>query len=188
MKTTKILAVALSALPLTLFAQGPGGTPPVDPLTALLDKNEDGKLSAGEIKRAPKALLKLDENDDDAISADELKPEEPKKSRRQRRKEKDGEGQQPAPPKPPTSPLMEALDTNEDGELSKEEVANAIKSLTKLDEDGNGRLSEEESGLESKEDRQRKGPPGGGPPGGGQGGRGGQGGPPPGGGPRPPRP
>ncbi|MEN8679456.1 MAG: hypothetical protein ABF391_05320, partial [Akkermansiaceae bacterium] len=78
MKITKLLVAALSAFPFALSAQGPGGPggpggpPPVDPLTALLDRNEDGKLSAGEIKRAAKALLKLDENDDDTISADEL--------------------------------------------------------------------------------------------------------------------
>ena len=138
------------------------GVPPVDPLTALLDNNEDGKLSAGEIKRAPKAILKLDKNDDDAINANELKLEEPKKSRRQRRKEQDGQGQQPRPPQPPKSPLMEALDTNADGELSKDEIMNAIKSLNALDEDGDGKICQEESGLESKKDRERSGPPQGG--------------------------
>lgn len=183
MKTTKLLIAILTATVMSALAQGPGGPPPmVDPLTALLDKNEDGKLSAGEIKRAPKALLKLDEDDDDAISVEELKPEEPKKSRRQRRKERDRENQQPAPPKPPKSPLLEALDTDKDGALSKEEIANAVESLTALDEDGNGRLSQEESGLKSKDERKRGGPSGGGP-----GGQGGQGGPPPGNRPGPPR-
>ena len=89
MKQAKLIVTIISAFPFMLSAQGPGGPggpPPTDPLTTLLDKNEDGKLSAGEIKRAPKALLKLDENNDDAISSDELKPEEPKKSRRQRRR------------------------------------------------------------------------------------------------------
>jgi hypothetical protein len=163
MKQIKLIVTIISAFPFMLSAQGPGGPPPTDPLTTLLDKNEDGKLSAGEIKRAPKALLKLDENDDDSISSDELKPEEPKKSRRQRRKERDGEGQQPRPPQPQKSPLMEALDTNEDGELSKEEIANAIKSLTALDKDRDGKLSQEESGLDSKKDLQRSRPPQGGP-------------------------
>ena len=183
MKQTKLIVTIISAFPFMLSAKGPGGPggpPPTDPLTALLDKNEDGKLSAGEIKRAPKALLKLDENDDDSISSDELKPEEPKKSRRQRRKERDGEEQPPRPPQPQNSPLMEALDTNEDGELSKEEIANAIKSLTALDIDRDGKLSQEESGLDSKKDLQRSRPPQGGLPQNGQGG-------PPQGGKRPPR-
>ena len=74
---------------------------------------------------------------------------------------------------------MEALDTNEDGELSKEEIANAIKSLTALDKDRDGKLSQEESGLESKKDLQRSGPP--------QGGPGGPGGPPQGGKGKPPQ-
>ena len=86
MKTTKLLLAALLSSPLVVSAQGPGGPggpggpPPMeDPLTKILDRNEDGKLSAGEIKRAATALLKLDKDDDDALSAEELKPEEPKK-------------------------------------------------------------------------------------------------------------
>ena len=75
---------------------------------------------------------------------------------------------------------MEALDTNEDGELSKEEIANATKSLTALDKDRDGKLSQKESGLESTKDLQRSRPPQGGPPQGGQSG-------PPQGGKRPPR-
>ena len=67
---------------------------------------------------------------------------------------------------------MEALDTNEDGELSKEEIANAIKSLTALDKDRDGKLSQEESGLESKKDLERSGHPQGRPGGPPQGGKG----------------
>lgn len=42
------------------------------------------------------------------------------------------------------SPLMQALDTNKDGELSAEEIANAPAALRKLDKDGDGKLSAEE--------------------------------------------
>ncbi len=36
---------------------------------------------------------------------------------------------------------MEALDTNHDGELSAEEIANAPASLKKLDKNGDGKLT-----------------------------------------------
>ena len=63
--------------------------------------------------------------------------------------------QDPLPPPPgrpdhappfrrPPNPLMEALDTNHDGILSAEEIANAPASLKKLDKNGDGQLTEEE--------------------------------------------
>lgn len=42
------------------------------------------------------------------------------------------------------SPLMQALDTNHDGELSAEEIANAPQALKSLDKNGDGKLSAEE--------------------------------------------
>lgn len=44
----------------------------------------------------------------------------------------------------PPSRLMEALDTNHDGELSAEEIANATQALRKLDKSGDGKLDREE--------------------------------------------
>ncbi len=44
----------------------------------------------------------------------------------------------------PPSPLMDALDTDKDGELSAEEIANAATALKTLDKDGNGKLTEDE--------------------------------------------
>ena len=50
-----------------------------------------------------------------------------------------------APPfRRPPNPLMEALDTDHDGILSAEEIANAPASLKKLDQNGDGRLTEDE--------------------------------------------
>ncbi len=44
----------------------------------------------------------------------------------------------------PPNPLMEALDTNHDGILSAEEIANAPASLKKLDKNGDGKLTQDE--------------------------------------------
>jgi hypothetical protein len=47
---------------------------------------------------------------------------------------------------PPPFPLLEALDADQDGKLSKEEVENAVAALKKLDKDADGKLSKEEIG------------------------------------------
>ena len=55
------------------------------------------------------------------------------------------EGDPPPPPfGPPPNPMFLAIDTNDDGELSANEIANASKSLLKLDRDKDGILTEEE--------------------------------------------
>ena len=80
--------------------------------------------------------------------------------------------QDPLPPPPgrpdhappfrrPPNPLMEALDTNHDGILSAEEIANASASLKKLDKNGDGQLTEEE--LRPPPPGGRGGPPSGRP-------------------------
>ncbi|MCA9089160.1 MAG: hypothetical protein KDA90_11080 [Planctomycetaceae bacterium] len=45
---------------------------------------------------------------------------------------------------PPPNPLMEALDTNKDGEISAEEISAAVAALKTLDKDGDGKLAGEE--------------------------------------------
>jgi hypothetical protein len=47
-------------------------------------------------------------------------------------------------PPPPVSFLMQALDTNHDGVLDAEEIANASASLLKLDKNGDGKLTADE--------------------------------------------
>jgi hypothetical protein len=48
------------------------------------------------------------------------------------------------PPPPPPHPILTALDTDGDGELSAAEIAAAPQSLLKLDKNGDGKLSREE--------------------------------------------
>ena len=46
----------------------------------------------------------------------------------------------------PAFPLLETLDADKDGKLSKEEIDAAVAALKKLDKDGDGKLSKEEIG------------------------------------------
>ena len=44
----------------------------------------------------------------------------------------------------PQIPLMLALDADKDGEISADEIENAVAALKKLDNDGNGKLTRDE--------------------------------------------
>lgn len=46
----------------------------------------------------------------------------------------------------PTFPLLEALDKNKDGKLTKEEIDGAVEALKTLDHNSDGKLSQEEIG------------------------------------------
>jgi hypothetical protein len=175
---TCALSSLIAALTVSALAQGPpqGPPPPLpDPVGAALDKNNNQKLSTAEIKAAIKSLLKLDKDKSNSLSADELKPAPPR--RRGGGRGRDGDQQEQMPQPQPPSVLMTALDTDSNGELSKAELANAVKAIAALDRDGDHELSEAESGIIKPTK------PDGGQNGGGQGG-GGQGGPPGGGPPR----
>ncbi|MGJ8676332.1 MAG: hypothetical protein ACSHX0_02315 [Akkermansiaceae bacterium] len=73
-----------------------------------------------------------------------------------------GGGQGGGPPqgggRPPLSPVMEVLDTDEDGELSQDEIEAASMTLAGLDTDGDGALSSDELKPEMKEDADEENP------------------------------
>ncbi|YCM44653.1 hypothetical protein V2O64_01280 [Verrucomicrobiaceae bacterium 227] len=175
MKTKCLIALLITGTSLHLAAQGPPQGPPPDPIATALDKNENQKLSAFEIRGAIKSLLKLDKNKDNNLSAEELRPEPPK-GRRSNRKSEEAD----RPQAPPASSLMSALDKDQSGDLSKEELAAAVESLLKLDSDDNGKLSAEEAGLSRQEGPGGQGAPQGRQSGGQKGGGERPGGPPPG--------
>ena len=54
------------------------------------------------------------------------------------------QGLPPGGQRPPLPPIFQALDTNHDGVLSADEIAQAPEALKKLDLNGDGRLSAEE--------------------------------------------
>ncbi len=56
----------------------------------------------------------------------------------------EGRGERGPGPGRPVSPLVQALDTDGDGQLSAEEIKNAAASLLKLDKDKNGILTADE--------------------------------------------
>jgi hypothetical protein len=148
-----------------------------------LDTDEDGILSADEIKGAPESLKKLDKNGDGKLTPDEYlpprpggpredgagagKPAGPKDGERPKTGPRDGENKRPGkkdgdvpagkekagtgkPPgegerrQSPPPPLLEALDTDHDGVISAEEIANSSEALAKLDKNNDGQLGPRE--------------------------------------------
>ena len=177
-----------------------------------MDTNKDGIISKDEIpERMQSILTRVDTNNDDSIDEKELKAlatrvggnpgQRPQGDGQQTGRPqgqrppgfggqggRPGQGGQPGGANAlPPLPIFMVLDRDRNGELSKEEVANAAKALSQLDRDRNGKLTIEElmpAGFG------RGGRPGQDGAAGGQGGRPGQGGQPgqPGGGRSPQRP
>jgi collagen type III alpha len=132
------------------------------------DKNNDGKITKDEF---PEQMLRMfpriDTNQDGAIDREELAVMEQRMAQRgqggQRPQGQPGQRPQGQPGQRPEGqpgqrpqgqpgqgrglpplPVLQALDTNHDGEISSNEIANAVKALKSLDKDGNGKLTMEE--------------------------------------------
>ncbi len=150
--------------------QGPGFGPLPIPLLLALDADQDGEVSAAEIENAVAALKTLDKNNDGKLSSEELRPQFGFPGGRVG---PGGPGDfgppggpgdfgppggpggfgppgGPGMPGPgggfrlPPMPLMEALDADNDEEISASEIKNAIPALKKLDKNSDGKLSSEE--------------------------------------------
>jgi outer membrane protein assembly factor BamB len=125
----------------------PGNRPSAmqtDPVLSTLDKDQNKEISAEEIAAAPTALKALDKNQDGKVSEDEVSPQ---------RGDGGGQGNRPRPRRGPGLMRMmkanAALDADESGTIEEAEITNAAVALKKLDENGDGKLTEEEAGMKS---------------------------------------
>lgn len=134
---------------------GPGGRGMMMlPVMTALDVNKDGELSAEELKNAPKALATLDKSKDGKLDTAELMPTpgvgrperaettEPEVSpdRPEGRPQIQGRMQAGNPEFLRRMPVMVALDADEDGTISAEEIKNAAAALGKLDTNQDGKV------------------------------------------------
>ncbi|MCS5630680.1 MAG: hypothetical protein NZ744_07600 [Pirellulaceae bacterium] len=142
------------------------------------DKNKDGKITKDEFPvQMQRMFPRIDTNQDGAIDREELAVMEKRMAERGGQRPQGQPGQRPdAQPgqrpqgqpgqRPdaqpgqgrglPPLPVLQALDTNQDGEISGAEIANAVKALKSLDKDGNGKLTMEEL-MPARGQREREG-------------------------------
>lgn len=117
--------------------------PPVSPyfrfllVLGALDADQDNVISAAEIENATEALWKLDRNHDGKLTAEECGL----------RADPSLGGLLPGRVRLAfirVHPVLAALDTNHDGEISESEIRNAAVALRTLDANGDGKLVENE--------------------------------------------
>ena len=112
-----------------------------DPVLSTLDKDGSKEISTEEVAASSTALKALDKNQDGKISEDEVTAQ---------RREGGGDGDRPRPRRGPGPMRMtkvnSALDADESGAIDAAEINNAAVALAKLDENRDGKLSEEEAG------------------------------------------
>ena len=114
------------------------------------DKNKDGKITKDEFPvQMQRMFPRIDTNQDGVIDREELAVMEKRMAERGGQRPQGQPGQRPdAQPGQgrglPPLPVLQALDTNQDGEISSDEIANAVKALKSLDKDRNGKLTMEE--------------------------------------------
>ncbi len=108
---------------------GPGSPPPLPPILSIFGTERPGIISAAAIARAPELLRKLDKNGDGKLTLDEYLPGF-------------AAAGNTAPPMPP---IVTALDTNGDGIIDAQEIANASAALAVLDKNKNGEIGYDEA-------------------------------------------
>jgi Ca2+-binding EF-hand superfamily protein len=115
------------------------------------DKNGDGKLTKDELPERMQGLFdRADANHDGVLTADEIRKSAQSGGPAQqglgeRREGHEGRGARGEGPSfVRMDPILAAIDTNSDGEISAAELAQSSQSLKKLDTNGDGRLSEDE--------------------------------------------
>jgi hypothetical protein len=121
---------------------GPGGPGLV--IVRTLDVDQNHELSEGELNNATSALRSLDRDGDGNISVAELRPARPTPPAGAPTPPADAPKRDGDDRPRPLDPLMLALDANADGSLSKEELANATRSLNALDANGDKKLTPDE--------------------------------------------
>jgi hypothetical protein len=131
----------------------PSPAPTAEELTATLmifDANHDGKLEKSEVPERMQGLFERgDTNHDGILTRDEIaKLAEANRQQAGGGEGRGGEGRGPGgrgPGGPNQFDLaFAALDTNNDGEISSDEINNAPASLRKLDKNGDGQITEAE--------------------------------------------
>lgn len=101
-----------------------------------MDRNSDGKLTAGEVPEERRAFVerlirRADKDGDGALTLEEFVASRPQNAAA------DGTRRGPGP-------RLKLLDANGDGQLSAEEIDAAASALRKLDKNGDGKISADE--------------------------------------------
>jgi Ca2+-binding EF-hand superfamily protein len=123
------------ALDLVLATRTRRGFMRIHPVLAALDVDHDGEISSSEIKRAPAALKTLDKNGDGRLTIDELLPDPTASWAAQLifAYDKNGDGvlskdERSSERDERVRVLLDRADRNQDGVVTEEELADAIRS------------------------------------------------------------
>ncbi|HMP81993.1 MAG TPA: hypothetical protein PKA41_04715 [Verrucomicrobiota bacterium] len=126
---------------------GPRMQGPPPPLVHALDANHDGTIDANEIANASAALKTLDKNGDGALTREELRPQRPEGGEgqnEQRPPRQDGQGRPGMRQQQGPGPMLAVLDANKDGTIDATEISKAGSALLALDKNDDGQLTREE--------------------------------------------